>query len=65
MPAASGHAVPCCAQVKFVDGRVRGRIRLPFKGWISLAQPSHGWQWAELAPPDEVSSARHSGWAAP
>jgi hypothetical protein len=54
----SSHAVysspiPARAQVNFVDGRIRGRIRLPnvdLVGWITLAQPSHGWQWAELAP---------------
>ena len=53
MPYVCSSPIPPRAQVNFVDGRIRGRIRLPnvdLVGWITLAQPSHGWQWAELAP---------------
>jgi hypothetical protein len=53
MPYVYSSPIPPRAQVNFVDGRIRGRIRLPnvdLVGWITLAQPSHGWQWAELAP---------------
>jgi hypothetical protein len=44
------------ASVKDREGneRIRGKIRRPHRGWITLAYPAQGFSWAELAKEEEL-----------